>query len=327
MPSTIKRLTDARLISPPKWLPDNIQLEVIMGSFAYGVSSDTSDCDIYGFAIPRKEMIFPHLRGEIPGFGRQIKRFEQYQQHHILDRDAMAGKGRNYDLTIYNIIKYFQLCMDNNPNIIDSLYVPINCILHSTTIGNILRDNRQLFLHKGSYHKFRGYAYSQLHKIRTREQILEGEAKIKIWEENKKGPRPSYRSVEGKRRENIIKTGFDSKFAYHVCRLLDEIEQILMFGDLNLQRSKEYLKAIRRGEVTLKEVKEFFNIKEKELEKLYHSSKLRNKPNENQIKELLLNCLEEHYGSLNDTITIPNKLKSTLQEISEIIDRALHGTK
>ena len=67
--STLQRLTDRGLIKPPRWLPGNVQYETIMGSVAYGVSSDTSDVDVYGWAIPPKDDVFPHLRGEMPGFG------------------------------------------------------------------------------------------------------------------------------------------------------------------------------------------------------------------------------------------------------------------
>src|SRR3954462_5460788 len=77
--STLQRLTDRGLVKPPRWLPGNVQYETIMGSVAYGVSSDTSDLDVYDWAIPPKEEIFPHLRGEIPGFGRPAKRFEVFQ--------------------------------------------------------------------------------------------------------------------------------------------------------------------------------------------------------------------------------------------------------
>jgi predicted nucleotidyltransferase len=55
-----------------------------MGSQAYGVNTDTSDLDIYGVCIPPKEMIFPHLAGEIPGFGQQIQRFEMWQEHKVM---------------------------------------------------------------------------------------------------------------------------------------------------------------------------------------------------------------------------------------------------
>jgi len=91
MTSVVKSLTENKLISPPSWLADNTMYETVMGSIAYGVSEDHSDFDIYGFCIPPKNDIFPHLRGEILGFGKQIQRFEQFQQHHINDPSAMNG--------------------------------------------------------------------------------------------------------------------------------------------------------------------------------------------------------------------------------------------
>lgn len=159
----LKRLQELGLAKPPRWLEENVHYGVIMGSVAYAASDDTSDMDIYGFAIPPKEFIFPHLAGEIEGFGSPAPRFEQYQQHHIIDKDAK----KEYDFTIYSIVKFFDLCMDNNPNMLSALNVPQRCVLTCTKIGQMVRDNRDMFLHKGSYHKFRGYAYSSLGKIRN----------------------------------------------------------------------------------------------------------------------------------------------------------------
>lgn len=45
MIQTIQMLTKKGLASPPNWLCDNVIYATIVGSFAYGVSSDTSDCD------------------------------------------------------------------------------------------------------------------------------------------------------------------------------------------------------------------------------------------------------------------------------------------
>jgi len=296
--STLKRLSDRKLAQPPRWLPENVHYETLMGSVAYGVSSDSSDWDIYGFAIPPKEEIFPHLRGEIPGFGRQIQRFEQYQQHHVVDPTEDAGKGRTYDLTIYSIVKYFQLCMENNPNMVDSLYTNHTAVLHLTRIGTRVRENRDLFLHKGCWPKFKGYSYAQLHKMAV------------------KNPQ------EGSRRyEDVQKHGFDAKYAYHVVRLLNEVEQILMEGTLDLQRSREQLKAIRRGEWTEAQIREYFSLKERDLESLYVRSTLREKPDEARIKQLLLDCLEEHYGSLQGCLVEPDLGWKALSEIEEIIAR------
>lgn len=290
--SILRKLNKQGLIKPPVHVIEGIQYEVMMGSVAYGVSNDTSDIDVYGFSIPPKEIVFPHLNGEIQGFGRQIKRFEQYQQHHIYRQD----NGKEYDLTIYNIVKFFQLVMENNPNMADSLFVPQRCVLYCTKIGNIVRENRKLFLHKGAWHKFKGYAFSQVHKMKTK-------------------------NPEGKRKEIVEKFGYDVKFATHVVRLLNEIEQILIEGDLDLERNREQLKSIRRGEWTQTQIEDYFSKKEKDLEELYTKSSLQYKPDEQKIKKLLLNCLEQYYGSIDNCIKTESDSSMIINELKELINK------
>ena len=265
-----------------------------MGSVAYGVSNDSSDMDIYGFSIPPKDVIFPSLRGEILGFDAYEVQFSQYQRHHILDESALSGKGRVYDMTIYSIVKFFRLLMENNPNIIDSLYVAENCVLFSSPIADHIRANRQLFLHKGCWAKFKGYAYSQMHKIRTK-------------------------NPEGKRKSLVDEYGYDVKFAYHVVRLLNEVEQLLVEQTLDLKRNAEQLKAIRRGEWSLNKLESYFERKESDLESYYLNSKLPEIPNVDAIRQLLIDCLEQHFGSLSSLVDQNNKAQLTLNKISEII--------
>ena len=294
--STLQRLTDHGLVRPPRWLPGNVQYETIRGSVAYGVSSETSDLDVYGWAIPSREDLFPHLRGELAGFGTPLPRFEQFEQHHVLDPSALGGQGRCYDLTIYSIVKFFNLAMENNPNIIDSLFTPVNCVLHSTRVGNLVRENRRLFLHKGAWPKFKGYAYSQLHKIATK-------------------------APQGKRAELVKKHGYDVKFAYHVVRLLSEVEMILTEGDIDLQRNNDQLKAIRRGEWTEERLRIWCVQKESQLEQAYAGSQLRATADEPKIRALLLNCLEEHYGSLQSCVVNPDRALETLRNIQAELER------
>lgn len=284
------------LINPPHFLDTGVQYEVIMGSIAYGVSDDDSDMDIYGFAIPPRDMVFPHLSGYIHGFDEELKPFTQFQQHKILDKSANAGKGREYDLTIYSIIKYFRLLTDCNPNIIDTLFVPRRCVVYSTNLGELLRENRHLFLNKGCWPTFKGYAYTQIHKMKTKKP-------------------------EGKRVQLVEKYGYDVKFAYHVVRLLNEIEQIMAEGTLALDQNSEQLKAIRRGEWTQQQVETYFHEKEKSLETLYTNSKLPIKADFRSIKALLLNCLEQHYGSLENCINSQDKHLNALNEIQKILSQ------
>jgi predicted nucleotidyltransferase len=252
--------------------------EGITGSISYGTATDISDMDIVGWCIPPKEIIFPHLAGYITGFGKQQQGFNGYQQHHIFDKDP----GRTYDISIYNIVSYFNLCMGNNPNMIDTLFLPQECVLYTNKIGNIVREKRHIFLHKGCYQKFLGYAKSQLHKIETRNPKNE------------------------KRRALVEKHGYDTKYAGHLVRLVREVEQILTTGDLDLRKDSEELKFVRNGGLPLEAFRLFFARKEADLVGAYYQSNLPDKPREAEIKTLLLNCLEEHYGTLDDCIKSTN---------------------
>lgn len=275
----ISRLITEKKIHPPEFLYDNINYLVIMGSNAYGVSNEISDMDVYGFCTPPKDYVFPQLRGIIPGFGRQIQKFDQYQEHHIQD----PSKDREYDFSIYNIIRYFQLCMENNPNMIDSLFVPDRCVLHIDKVGQHLRENRNLFLHKGSSHKFRGYAHSQLAKIKNKSN-----------------------SSNPKRAELIEKYGYDVKFSYHLVRLLLEAEQIANEHTLDIERNREVLKTIRNGEWTLDQLIKWFDAKVIQIEDYYAKSTLRNTPDEEAIKKVLIECLEMTYGDISSLAKIEN---------------------
>lgn len=299
MSSTFSRLVDKGLITDyPKFLKDNIHYEVLTGSIAYNVSQDISDIDIYGITIPPKNVLFPHLQGKILGFDDYSPEFNQYQQHRIGDKSARSGKGQVYDISIYSIVKYFKLAMDNNPNMVDTLFVPRNCILHITSVGEHIRNHRGLFLHKGSWHKFKGYAYSQLNKLDI------------------KNPE------QGSKRAALVeKYGYDVKFAYHVVRLLDEVEQILTTHDLDLTRAAEQLKSIRRGEWSKEDIVNYFKHKEPQLEKIYQESKLPYKPDVDRIRGVLLECLEMHYGSLSKAVNSESRLVQVLRGIKGEIDR------
>lgn len=281
-------------IHPPKWLLHNTCYLTVIGSQAYGVTNDDSDLDVYGFCIPPKDLVFPHLAGEIPGFGKQIQRFDNWQEHHVQD----PNKAVEYDFAVFSIVKYFQLCMENNPNVIDSLFTPRNCVIHSTAISEIVRENRRLFLHKGAWGKFKGYSYSQMAKIRTKS--------------NASNP---------KRAASIEEHGYDLKFAYHIVRLLNEVEQILVEGDLDLQRNREQLKDIRRGEWTLEQVEQYFEHKERALESAYATSKLPNGPDEPAIKKLLLSCLEQHYGDISTAVKMDVNVDALVRDLQRVLDR------
>lgn len=298
MSSIVEQLTQKGLVRPPAYVISNTVYETITGSIAYGVSTDTSDYDMIGICIPSKEILFPHLGGEIFGFGRQKQRFRVFQKHHVKDPSAQGGAGREYDLNVYNIVDFFHLCMEGNANYLDSLFTSTECVLHCSKIGNMIRDGRKKFFSKKVWHTYKGYAYGQLHSM------------------DSKDPEPD--SKRAKLREQF---GYDVKFAYNVVRLMDEVEQILTVGDIDLRRCAEYLKAIRRGEVPAEDIRRIFAEKERDLEKYYHSSPLPFSPDEKAIKQLLLDCLEEHYGDLSSCVVNPDAMTVAFNEIAEVVDK------
>jgi len=285
-----KVLASGATLNPPGWLADNLCYETLMGSVAYGVSSDTSDVDVYGICIPPKDMVFPHLAGEILGFGNQNKRFETWQEHHIVAHEKM------WDFQIFGVVKFFQLAMENNPNVVDALFTSRRCVLSTTAVGEYIREHRTDFLHKGAWHKFKGYAYSQLNKIRTKTPL-------------------------GKRAALVEAHGYDLKFAYHVVRLLLEAEQILTAGDIDLERDREQLKGIRRGDWTLEQLEQWAQNKEHALEALYSTSHLPYGPDEAKLKRHLLHCLEAHYGNLSSVVTIPDETIQVLRQIAKLTSK------
>ena len=294
----LNELEDKGLIYPPKWLSTNTVYLVTMGSHAYGVANDDSDHDIYGVAVPPKSLVFPHTAGEIPGFGRQIQKFDQYQEAHVIDKDARGGNGIEYDFSVYGIVKYFNLVMNGNPNVVDSLFVPVNCIKHMNHVGSMIRDNRKMFLSKKTWHTYKGYCYSQIAKI-----------------DNNKN------ASSVRRKNDIDNYGFSLKFAYHAVRLLNEVEMILEYQDLDLQRNNDQLKSIRNGEWSINDVKSYFNKKESEIETIYSKSDLRHSPDEPAIKELLVECLKTHYGSLSDEdIVIKKKPELVINEAIRVLE-------
>lgn len=280
------------IISPPSYLPTNIHLLAITGSESYGVATDLSDKDIKGIFIPPKHILFPHLEGLVPYYDypneQQLKKKHMWEIHHVLYNNF------NYDFRIDSIVKFFRLAKDCNPDMIDILFSPRECVIHTTKIGEMIRENRHLFLSKKGWNTFKGYSYSNLKRMTNK-------------------------AYEGKRKEEYDSIGFSLKHSYHVLRLLNEIEQILTTHDLDIRANREQLKSVREGRWTQQEITEYFTSKERELERVKNESTLPETPDYKAIKSLMLNCIEEHYGSLSDVVSEVDRSKVALQKIEEIL--------
>jgi len=338
-------LEKRELIKPPSFLPTNTMYLTRMGSVAYGVNTDNSDQDLYGVCIPPRDYIFPP--NYIEGFDERNLKFNQWQCHHVNDSSANGGQGCTYDFMIYNIVNYFDLVMENNPNTLDSLFVRREHIMHITKSWEVIRENRKIFLHKGVAKKMKGYAYSQLAKAKNCTEYVQ---KIRKYEEYYKIPHTlTYKDAVNRNynvhenddvhyeylnlwEEGIRKTkrfesqkihNTDVKFLYHVFRLVDQAEFILTHWDLDLQETSrvEKMKAIRRGDITYEQIVKDFDEAESRLNSLYITSPLQMWPNKKEIRSLLANCLEHHYGSLSAFLKENNASELAIKEIRQILNK------
>jgi len=288
MPSiTKKTYYEDRLGNVQPFIPENIQYECRMGSVAYGANKQgQSDTDLYGITIPPKHFIFPHTKGYIVDFDDRPK-FDQFQKHHVHRDDD-----HEYDFAVYNIVRFFKLAIDNNPNIIDALFVPQTCITHYTSIGEIIRENRHEFLSSEYKHRSMGYAFSQIKKLENPGQ--------------------------GDRSDLVEKYGWDVKFGYHCVRLVTQCEQVLAEGDLDLRKTSSMLQSIRNGEWTKEELQDWFDKKEDHIDELYRETDLPDKPDKDKIKAILVECLEEFYGEVEEFVTT-SQYEQAVEDIKQIV--------
>jgi len=123
---------------------------VLTGSRAYGTSNPDSDYDYRGiFALPVLERI----------------RLTQLPEE-------VSGDPTRPDLTYYELAKFLRLAADCNPNIIELLFMPQDCIQVCTPAMQLVLDNRAAFVSTKAYHTFSGYAYAQIEKMRGQNKFV-----------------------------------------------------------------------------------------------------------------------------------------------------------
>ena len=131
-----------KFLTENKFLGKNIIYLTISGSKAYGTNNANSDTDIRGVAVESLDDI---LTG---------KSFEQIEDNKT-------------DTVIYGLRKFFKLCAECNPNVLEMLGTRAEDILFMNDAGKKIRDNAEIFLSKLAYQKFVGYATAQLRRLQN----------------------------------------------------------------------------------------------------------------------------------------------------------------
>lgn len=185
---------------------------------------------------------------------------------HTIHKGTKEIKEGIWDIVVYEYRKAIRLLEKGNPNLLSILWLDPEYYIDITEAGQLLIDNRDLFVGKHVYHSFVGYANGQLHRM----------------------THAACKGYMGDKRKRLVeKYGYDTKNAAHLIRLLRMGIEFLVDGELHvLRQDAQQLLEIKAGKWSLEKVKA-------EAEKLfgmariaYIQSTLLVKPDHEKISQL-----------------------------------------
>lgn len=112
------------------------------GSHLFGLNTPTSDMDMGGL-----------FRNDIDD---------------LLQLQNPAGEisDHKHDITYYELKKFLNLACTNNPTVLETLWVPKECIQMKTNVYDRLIQDRSLFITKGCFFSYTGYAHAQIKRAK-----------------------------------------------------------------------------------------------------------------------------------------------------------------
>lgn len=136
----------------------------VAGSHLYGNSRPTSDIDYRGVFIAPNETKLG-LIGKV----EQVEGKDSLDLFNALVDAGVENIQPTTDIVLYELNRFCELALDNNPNIMDILCYDYTNPLYTKYIndsGKKLLDNKGLFLSLKLKHTFSGYAIAQLKRIK-----------------------------------------------------------------------------------------------------------------------------------------------------------------
>lgn len=250
-------------------------------------------------------------------------------------REVKQGK---YDCVYYELKKMVSLLLQGNPNVMSMLWC--KDYLSCSPAGRALIDARHIFVGKHVYNAFAGYAHAQMEKMETRNpdelrQYLAAtaEAKFRGIHPNHKGekfPEPERDTGElrdianygderlhsslahfirkgenigylgDKRKQLVLKNGYDTKNAAHLVRLLRMCREFMQSGELLVFRSDAAeLLDIKAGKWDLSRVKEHAAELFRLCREARDASALPDEPDREAAERLVIGILRDHLGVRN----------------------------
>jgi len=122
----------------------------ITGSQLYGTNTKNSDIDERGVFIANKEIYL--------GFLNNVNQIQR--------------KYDDIDIEYHELKTFMKLALDNNPNLVEFLFIPESKMLYCTKEWERIIENREHFISKKAKYTFAGYAFQQLKRIKNHRRWL-----------------------------------------------------------------------------------------------------------------------------------------------------------
>lgn len=227
-------------------------MKTLNGSRLYGTHTETSDDDYISIFVEPPEYCFSLQQAKtIPLHDRGP---EEKNVHAEVDGIA------------YPLRHFLKLATDGNPSILTVLFAQPEHLVFNTKFGDLLLENKELFVSKKAGPKFLGYMNAQLLRLQG----------------DKKGHIPS-------RPELVEKFGYDTKYAMQIARLAIQGMEFLSEGNITLptnEFNRATLLGIRNGEFSYDDMLDYLRQLEDSLKSILEVSELPEKPNYEEINKL-----------------------------------------
>lgn len=257
-------------------------LRVQVGSGVHGTSiSGQDDRDEMGLCLEPHEFVTGLAR--VPAgtnAGDVTVPFEQYERHTVWDQPGglanRSGAG-DLDVIIYSARKWCRLALAGNPTVLLPLFVPDDEVMFRSAVGAELVANAHRFVSRLAADRFLGYLQSQ------------------------RGAMTGEIGAHTNRPELVAEHGYDTKYAMHALRLGVQGVELLTTGRITLpvpEPSREYLRAIRRGEVALADVVAAIDAAAEQLVTLRESADVSPQPDRAWVDEWLHRSHIEYWAQL-----------------------------
>ena len=228
-------------------------LLVRTGSHLYGCSVPTSDIDTRGFVVPPAEYLL----------GRK-----SFEQHETKDPDTV----------IWSFPKFFNLLERFSPNTAEILFAPKEHIIEITHAGQLMIDNRHLFVSKKLIKPMQGFAFGEWKKA------------VDYFEQMRK--------LGAQRKGHIEVHGYSIKNAYHAVRLREECIELLQTGSITFPRpNADFLRKIRHGEIDVEVVKARYEELDAQVAGELEKSKIPDDIDKNELDKLFYNIIGSNLQS------------------------------